>query len=99
MTGIDFKMDSGMVPQTWIIDGLKMYQISDQFIKIRMNTMENWRVELTAGGQTRAAVKIQKKSIFPEDSLSPWLFLLVMMPLNYVRRICVEWGDTNLFNH
>ena len=35
-----------------------MYNISDNVINFNTKTMENWRVELSAGGQTRAEVKI-----------------------------------------
>ena len=48
---------------------------------------KNWKVELTAEGQTLAEVKIQR-GIFQEDALSPLLFLVAMMPLNYLLRKC-----------
>ena len=35
----------------WIIDCLKMYQISDEVIKFIEKTRENWRIQLTAGGK------------------------------------------------
>ena len=57
--------------QTWVIECLKMYKISDKIINIR-NSMEYWRVELTVRVQTLAAVKIQK-DIFQGESLSPLL--------------------------
>ena len=41
---IDFKKTSDIVPQSWIIDCLKMYKISDEVINFIENTMENWRV-------------------------------------------------------
>ena len=43
--------------------------------------MQTWRVELTAGGQSLARVKIQR-GIFQGDALSPLLFMIAMMPLN-----------------
>ena len=38
-----------MVPQSWIIDCLKIYKITDEIIKFIENTKENWGVKLTAG--------------------------------------------------
>ena len=40
-----------MVPQSWIIDYLKMSKISGEVTKLIENTMENWRVEQTAEGK------------------------------------------------
>ena len=48
-----------MVPQTWILHSLKMYEIPEEVIKFIEKTMEIWRVELTARGKTIAEVKIQ----------------------------------------
>ena len=48
-----------MVPQSWITDCLKMYKISDEVIKFIVETMKNWTMELTVGGKSIAAVKIQ----------------------------------------
>ena len=49
--------------------------------------MQTWRVELTAGGQSLAEVKIQR-GIFQGDALSPLLFMIAMMPLNHILRKC-----------
>ena len=52
MESIDNKKAYDMVPQNWFSDSLKMYKISDQVKKFIENTMEKWRVELTAGGKS-----------------------------------------------
>ena len=49
--------------------------------------MKTWRVELTAGGRNLAEAKIQR-CIFQGDALSPLLFIIAMMPLNYILRKC-----------
>ena len=66
-----------------------MYKISDKIIKFIVNAMENWRVELTVGRQTLAKVKIPRDN-FLGDSLSPLLFIIGMMPLNYKLRKCTR---------
>ena len=47
-----------------------MYKISDSVKNLITKTMENRKVELTAGGQNLAEVKIQRR-IFNDDLLSP----------------------------
>ena len=59
MAWIDNKKTYDMVHQSWIIDCLKMLNISDEVIKFKEKTMETWIVEMTVGGKSLAAVKIQ----------------------------------------
>ena len=66
---------------------LKMYKISDRVVQFIEETTQTWRVELTAGGKSLAEVKIQT-GIFLGDALSPLLFVIAMMPLNYILRKC-----------
>ena len=87
MAWIDYKKAYDMVPQSWIIHGLKMYKIPHVVINFIEKTMQIWRVELTAGGRSLAETKI-KKSIFQGDALSPLLFIIAMMPLNHILRKC-----------
>ena len=49
--------------------------------------MKKWRVELTAGGQSLAEVKISRGT-FQEDALSPLLFVISITPLNHILRKC-----------
>ena len=60
-----------------------MYKISDEVINFIKKTMQTWRMELTAGGRR----KIQR-GIFQGDALSPFLFIIAMMPLNHTLRKC-----------
>ena len=76
-----------MVPQSWIINCHKMYKISYEVINFIDNTMKTRRVELTAGGRNIAEAKAQK-SILQGDALSPLLFLITMIPLNFILRKC-----------
>ena len=70
-----------MVPQSWIINCLKMYQISHEAISFTK------KVELTAGEKSLAEAKIQR-GIFQKDTESPLLFINAMMPLNHIPRKC-----------
>ena len=88
MAWIDSKKAYNMVPQSWIIDRLKMYKISDEIIKFIEKTMETSRVEMTAEGKKLAEVKIER-GIFQGDALSPLLFIIAMMLLNPIFRKCI----------
>ena len=54
-----------MVPQSWIINCLKMYKISYEIINFIEKIMKNWRVELTAGG--KAWLKQRSKKGFSKE--------------------------------
>ena len=49
--------------------------------------MQNWRMELTAGEKSLTGVKFSKE-MFQGDALSSLLFVIVMMPINYILRKC-----------
>ena len=76
-----------MVPQSCIINCLKMYQISDVVINFIEKTMKTLRVELTAGGKSLVESRIQR-GIFQGDALSPQLFVIAMMELNHILPKC-----------
>ena len=57
---IDYKNADEIVPQTWIIERLNMYKISDKIVNLITNATRNRRLELIVGGQLR--VEIKKKS-------------------------------------
>ena len=85
MAWIDYKKAYDMVPQSWIINCLKMYKISRKIINFIEKSMKNWRVELTSVGKSLAETKIQR-GIFQGDALSPLLFIIAMMPWNHILR-------------
>ena len=64
-----------------------MYKISDKITNLISKAMENWRVELTVGGQTLPEVKLQR-GIFQGDSLLLLLFVVAIMLFNHVLRKC-----------
>ena len=87
MALIDYKKAHDMIPQSWILHCLKMYKIPDQILQFIEKTIQNWRVELTAGGQSLTNEKIQR-GIFQGDALSPLLFVIAMMPLYHILKKC-----------
>ena len=87
MSWIDYKKTYDMVPQSWIIDCLKMYKISHETTNFIEKAMKNWRVELRAGGKSLAETKIQRE-IFQGETLSPLVFIIATMPLNHILRKC-----------
>ena len=87
MAWIDNKKAYDMLTQRWILHSLKLYTISHEVINFIEQAMNTWRVELTAGGRSKAETKIQR-GIFKGDALSPLLFIIAMMPLNHILRKC-----------
>ena len=87
MVSIDYKKAYDMAHQSWIQHCFKMYKIHDEIEYFIEKTMQTWRVELTAGGQNSAEVKIQR-GIFQGDALSPLLFVVATTLLNHILRKC-----------
>ena len=64
-----------------------MYKTPDQVEQFIEKTMQTWRVGCIAGGQSLAEIKIQR-GIMQEYALSPLLFVIAIMPLNWILRKC-----------
>ena len=77
-----------MAPQTWIIERLKMYKISDSH-EIHHESHEKLEVDLAAG-RILAEVKILK-GISQGDLLTPQLFVKEMMTLSYKKVSQYTW--------
>ena len=58
MAWIDYKKAYDMLPQSWILHCLKMFKISHEVINFMEQTMQTWRMEMTAGGRSIAETKI-----------------------------------------
>ena len=71
MAWIDYKKAYDMVPQSWIINCPKTYNISHEVINFIEKTMKTWRVELTAGGRSLAEQR-SKEVFFKEMHYHPY---------------------------
>ena len=83
MAWIDYKTAYDTVSQSWILNCLKMYEISDKVIHFIEKTMKTWEVELIPGERSLAEAKVQR-----QDALSSLLFIIAMMLLNDILRKC-----------
>ena len=82
---IDYKKACDMVPHSWILKCLEMVGAAKKMISIVSNSMVNWKTVLTSGGMTLGKVDI-RRGVFQGDSLSPLLFIMIMLPLTLVLR-------------
>ena len=74
-----------MVPHGWIQKCIKAFGIAVNVRYFINTSMKQWNTELTASNQRLGNVKI-RRGIFQGDSLSPLLFVLVIIPLTLVLR-------------
>ena len=95
MMWIDNKKVYDMVLQTWIIDCLNTYKISNKVIKFITEAMKDSKVELTAGVKTLAKVKIQW-GIFQGNALLPLLLVITMITHNHLHKKCTGSKFTEL---
>ena len=54
--------------------------VNDEIISFLKGSVRSWRVELTCGKEVSGGVKIER-GIFQGDSLSPLLFVVILIPL------------------
>ena len=82
---IDYKKAYDMVPHSWIQKCLEMVGAAKNMISIISYSMVNWKTVLTSGGMALGQVDISR-GIFQGVSLSPLLFIVIMLPLTLVLR-------------
>ena len=103
MAWIDYRKAYDMVPHSWILEMLKLVKVSENIGRLIENSMANWSTLLTANGEELGQVKINR-GIFQGDSLSPLLFIIIMLPLTIILRkekLGYKFGGQNsqLINH
>ena len=85
MAWIDYKKVYNMVPHSWLRECMGMFGVAENMRKVLERSMDDWKVELTSGGQMLGTVNI-RRGIFQGDSLSPILFVLALIPLSLILR-------------
>ena len=81
MGWIDYKKAYDMVPHSWILEIVEMFGVAENVGGLLKSSMESWRTQLMGGGDVLGTVDI-KRGIFQGDSLSPILFVMIMIPLS-----------------
>ena len=85
MAWVDYKKGYDMVPQLWIIDCLETVRVNEKIRRLLADSIKSWRVELIGGEENLGEVNI-RRGIFQNDSLSPLLFVVCLLPLTHILR-------------
>ena len=85
MAYIDYKKAFDMIPHSWLLRSLELVNVADNVRCLLSNSMKNWKVELTVDKEKLGEVSI-RRGIFQGDSLSPLLFIIVLIPLSIILR-------------
>ena len=72
-----------MVPHHWMIEAIKMVGITNNVMNLFENSKETWRTELITCKETLGEVDI-RRGIFQGNSFSPFLFLVVLIPISII---------------
>ena len=83
MGWIDYKRTYDMVPHHWMIEAIKMVGITNNIMNLFESSKETWRTELITCKETLGEVDI-RRGIFQGDSFSPFLFLVVLIPISII---------------
>ena len=83
MAWLDYRKAFDMIPHSWLIECLEIYDAEENTIRFLKNTMPNWTTILTSSGTRLAEVNI-RRGIFQGDSLSPLLFIVTVIPVTRV---------------
>lgn len=83
MGWIDYKKAYDMVPDTWLLEAVRLVGVADNVVSLIKNSMINWKTQLTCNSENLGEVNI-KRGIFQGDSFSPLLFVIVLIPLSVV---------------
>ena len=85
MGWINYLKAYDMVPHSWVIGSWNMMAIAKNVVNFLGKTMKSWSVELTCGSETLGEVPIMR-GIFQGDALSPFLFVIALIPLTHILR-------------
>ena len=85
MAWIDYRKAYDLVPHSWILACLENLGVNEEIRRIVKESMKSWKVELTCGRNVLGEVKIER-GIFQGDSLSPLLFVIILISLTHILR-------------
>ena len=71
-----------MLPHSWIIECLDLSGLAKNIKSLLVNSMEKLKVMLCSGNSELGEVEI-RRGIFQGDSLSPLVFVLAFIPLDF----------------
>ena len=77
-----------MIPHSWSSECLEVFGVAGnthQKTPFIANSMSKWKLELTSNGVSLGNAEI-RRGIFEGDSLSPFLFVIRMVPLSLILR-------------
>ena len=77
---IYYRKEYDMVPHSWGLGCARMVGVAENIITLLENSMENWKTVFTSNQEVLGTVDF-KRGIFKGDSLSPLLFVIIMIPL------------------
>ena len=83
MAWVDYKKAYDMVPHSWLLEAIEMVGVAGNVSGLLRRSMANWKTELRANDEVLGEVDI-KRGIFQGDSLSPLLFVIIMIPLSMI---------------
>ena len=49
-----------MIPYTWVLQCLRIFKVANNISSVIENSMKNWKVKLTSGGETLVEVKMNR---------------------------------------
>ena len=91
-----------IIINSWILECMRIFGIAENVTEFMKRSMITWKTQLSSAGTVLGEVNI-KKGIFQGDSLSPFLFVLCVIPLTLLLRntgMGYEWCDGKLkINH
>ena len=85
MAWIDYQRGYDMVPHSWIIECLDLFEVAENIKNLLMISMGKWKVMLRSRNPELGEVK-SKRGIFQGHSLCPLVFALVLIPLSLILR-------------